>query len=72
MKKRKFRKDKTKLLRTFDIPDRSPLYLKVQAPEREKKPENIGELYHQRYTLFHQTPHVGVILTLIVVVVYNH
>ena len=64
MKKRKSRKDKTKLLRTFDIPDESPLYLKVLAPGRKQKPGNIGELHHQRYALFHETPHVGVILTL--------
>jgi hypothetical protein len=64
MKKRKSRKDKTKLLRTSDIPDESPLYLKVQAPGRGQKPENIGELHHQRYALFTKTPHVGVIFDL--------
>ena len=64
MKKRKSRKDKTKLLRTFDIPDRSPLYLKVLAPGRKQKPGNIGELHHQRYALFTETPHVGVIFDL--------
>jgi hypothetical protein len=64
MKKRKSRKDKTKLLRTFDIPDRSPLYLKVLAPGRKQKPGNIGELHHQRYALFTNTPHVGVIFDL--------
>ena len=64
MRKRKSRKDKTKLLRTSDIPDESPLYLKVLAPGRGQKTENIGELYHQRYTLFHETPHVGVIFDL--------
>jgi len=64
MRKRKSRKDKTKLLRTSDIPDEPPLYLKVQAPGRGQIPENIGELHHQRYALFHQTPHVGVIFDL--------
>jgi len=64
MKKRKLRKDKAKLLRTIDIPDKSSLYLKVQAPGRGQKPENIGELYHQRYALFTKTQHVGVIFDL--------
>ena len=64
MRKRISRKNKTKLLRTIDIPDRSPLHLKVQAPGRGQKPENIGELHHQRYALFTETPHVGVIFDL--------
>ena len=64
MRKRKSRKDKTKLLRTSDIPDKSPLYLKVLAPGKGQKPANIGKLYHQRYALFTETPHVGVIFDL--------
>jgi hypothetical protein len=64
MRKRISRKNKTKLLRTIDIPDRSPLHLKVQAPGRGQKPENIGELHHQRYALFTETPHVGLIFDL--------
>ena len=64
MRKRISRKNKTKLLGTFDIPDLSPLHLKVQAPGRGQKPENIGELHHQRYALFTESPHVGVIFDL--------
>ena len=64
MRKRISRKNKTKLLGTFDIPDLSPLHLKVQPPGRGQKPENIGELHHQRYALFTETPHVGLIFDL--------
>jgi len=64
MRKRKSRKDKTKLLRTFDIPDKSPPYLKVLAPGKGETPATIGKLYHQRYALFTRTPHVGVIFDL--------
>ncbi len=64
MRKRKSRKDKTKLLRTSDIPDKSPLHLKVLAPGRGQKLKKIGKLYHQRYALFTKTPHVGVIFDL--------
>ena len=64
MRKRKSRKDKTKLLGTFDIPDKSPPYLKILAPGKGQTPATIGKLYHQRYALFTRTPHVGVIFDL--------